>query len=623
MRKEGTMPNLHYYRYVAPNEKIPYNEQIFLQGWHLIENHPLFGKLLGHIYLKQKYTYDADSAAIVDNKGNIYINIYCKKTGDEWFYIIAHCLLHLAFAHFDKDTIPSDVYAGNTIETKLALWNKACDIYITRFLMDIQIGTPICDDPSNGYTIKLSSEEKIYRHLLSLHEDGTLQPYGTTSHSHMDMAGLAHPNEYKNNESNSYAAQFYYSISHLTSETLSDVGGHVYDKNKNTPVLKAARWFMGNFPLLGSMAASYKITEDYSLCIRNEIEIAAVDAIRGEIYVNPTCGFSEEEWKFVLAHEFLHAGLMHHKRCQGRNAYLWNIACDYVINSWLHEMNIGIMPSKGLLYDEELKSLSAETIYDKIIKDLKKYSRLNTFRGYKKGDILADELPTFGGLHEGVRLDEFYRNVLREGLDFQMERGRGFLPEGLIEEIYALSMPVIAWDVKLGKWFDTYFPPLEKHRTYARPSRRQSATPDIPRPRTVLCEIDEKNRTFGVIIDTSGSVSTRELGMALGSIASYAVAKDVPFVRVVFCDANAYDAGYLSPEDIARQVEVKGRGGTILQPAVNLLERANDFPNDAPILIITDGFIEENLYIHHEHAYLLPKSGKLPFHTKSPIFYFE
>ena len=73
------MPNLHYYRYVAPNEKIPHNEQIFLQGWNLIENHPLFGKLLGHIYLKQKYTYDADSAAIVDNKGNIYINIYCKK----------------------------------------------------------------------------------------------------------------------------------------------------------------------------------------------------------------------------------------------------------------------------------------------------------------------------------------------------------------------------------------------------------------------------------------------------------------------------------------------------------------------------------------------------------------
>lgn len=120
------------------------------------------------------------------------------------------------------------------------------------------------------------------------------------------------------------------------------------------------------------------------------------------------------------------------------------------------------------------------------------------------------------------------------------------LPEGLIEEIYALSMSVIPWEVELARWFDSYFPPLEKHRTYARLSRRQSATPDIPRPRSVLQEIDEQNRIFGVVLDTSGSVSTRELGMALGSIVSYAVAKEVPFVRVIFCDACPYDAGYLA-----------------------------------------------------------------------------
>ena len=40
-------------------------------------------------------------------------------------------------------------------------------------------------------------------------------------------------------------------------------------------------------------------------------------------------------------------------------------------------------------------------------------------------------------------------------------------------------MPVIPWDAALAKWFDVQFPPLEKHRTYARPSRRQGATPDI------------------------------------------------------------------------------------------------------------------------------------------------
>lgn len=618
-----SMAYLHHYRYHTEEKQIPYREQAFLQGWDLLNNHKLFHNLGGDIYPKQKYVYDADSAASVDFKGNIYVNMYCRLTAEQWFYTMAHCLLHLAFGHFDKANIPQEVYADKENHIKLALWNKACDIYITRFLMDIQIGMPTCDDPAEEYSIKLNSEEKIYEHLRYLKENGEIQDYGTTSRLHMDMVGLGHPIIYRKNEYNKYADTFYYEISHLASETVSNAGGHIYDESKNTPAMKAARWFIGNYPLLGSMAASYKLIEDADFCIRNEIEIAAVDAVRGELYVNPACGFCEDEWKFVLAHEFLHAGLMHHTRCQGRNPFLWNIACDYVINEWLHEMHIGVMPSKGLLYDEDLKGLSAESIYDRIVKDLKKFLKLNTFRGYKKGDILSGENPGFGGGEGGICLDEFYRNMLREGLDFQLEPKRGLIPEGLIEEIYALSMPAIPWDVELGRWFDTYFPPLEKHRTYARPSRRQSSTPDIPRPRSVLQEIDEQSRTFGVVLDTSGSVSKRELAMALGSIASYAAAKEVPFVRVVFCDAFAYDAGYMSPEEIAGHVEVKGRGGTVLQPAVTLLERAKDFPADGPILIITDGYIEKDLFIHHEHAYLLPKGSKLPFRPKGKVFYFE
>ena len=158
-------------------------------------------------------------------------------------------------------------------------------------------------------------------------------------------------------------------------------------------------------------------------------------------------------------------------------------------------------------------------------------------------------------------------------------------------------MPVIPWDVELARWFDTQFPPLEKHRTYARPSRRQGATPDIPRPSYSLREQDLENRTFGVVVDTSGSMSTKQLGMALGSIASYAEAKDVSFVRLIFCDAKATDAGYLAPEAIAECVKVTGRGGTVLQPGIDCLEKASDFPADGPILIITDGMIEDHLKI--------------------------
>jgi hypothetical protein len=33
----------------------------------------------------------------------------------------------------------------------------------------------------------------------------------------------------------------------------------------------------------------------------------------------------------------------------------------------------------------------------------------------------------------------------------------------------------------------------------------------------------------------------------------------------VYCDASAYDAGYVPVDDIAGRVHLRGRGGTVLQ----------------------------------------------------------
>ena len=92
---------------------------------------------------------------------------------------------------------------------------------------------------------------------------------------------------------------------------------------------------------------------------------------------------------------------------------------------------------------------------------------------------------------------------------------------------------------------------------------------------------------------------------------------------MVFCDAQPYDAGYISPEDIAGRIAVKGRGGTVLTPAARLLENAEDFPKDGPVLIITDGYIESDFRINREHAFLLPKGRRLPFKARGKIFNFS
>ena len=60
-----------------------------------------------------------------------------------------------------------------------------------------------------------------------------------------------------------------------------------------------------------------------------------------------------------------------------------------------------------------------------------------------------------------------------------------------------------------------------------------------------------------------------------------------------------------------------------MQPAVDHLENANDYSKDGPILIITDGEIEDKMNIHRDHAFLIPKGKSLPFVPKGKEFYFE
>jgi predicted metal-dependent peptidase len=216
-------------------------------------------------------------------------------------------------------------------------------------------------------------------------------------------------------------------------------------------------------------------------------------------------------------------------------------------------------------------------------------------------------------------VDEYCRRALATGLELHRGAGRGLVPAGLVEAIEALAHPPIPWDVDLARWFDEHFPALERRRTYARLSRRQSATPDIPRPALRLPGELVARRTFGVVLDTSGSMDRALLGRALGAIASYATTRDVPAARVVFCDAAAYDAGYLSPHDIAGRVRVRGRGGTVLQPGVDLLERAEDFPGDGPILVITDGWCDR-VRVRRDHAWLVPAGARLPFTPRGPVF---
>jgi predicted metal-dependent peptidase len=552
--------------------------------------------------------YPPNGWANVTPEGHIFLHPERLGEPEEWLYVLAHCLMHLGFGHFQERFQQRE-------------WDLACECVVWQFLATLKLGKP--PEHLRGMPdLAARTEEGLFRYFCENGIPADFPSFSLTGTLFTDMAEPAELRTRRRTTQPTWEEAFGSGLVQAVSQAVEiahgterAMGGR---RRISTRAERARNWFVSSFPLLGALAVAFDLIEDAPLCMRMQISVAAVSDYGKEIYINPGAGLTESECRFVIAHELLHVSLRHSIRCRGRDPYLWNVACDYVINEWLTEMRVGSMPFSALV-DPELKGLSAEAIYDRIVTDLRRFRRLGTFRGVGLRDILDAPSASWWASQAGTDLDGFYRSCLAQGLIYHQERGRGLIPAGLIEEIRALSQPPIPWEVELARWFDDHFPPIDQVRTYARQSRRQSSSPDIPRPKCVPGLIAQESRTFGVVLDTSGSMSRILLGESLGAIASYSESRDVPLARVVFCDATAYDAGYMPPGEIAGRVSVRGRGGTVLQPGIDLLERAENFPKNGPILIITDGYCD-HFRTARDHAVLLPEGRSLPFPPQGKVF---
>lgn len=588
----------------SASKKGPQNpaEEAFWAGYKIVSNHPVFAPLMPGRVLDDEQRVPADGWVVAGSNRVLFVRMKRRCAPEEWAHVLAHAALHFGLDHFRPMLDP-------------VAWQVACDCCAARFLRDLKFGRPPLEmffDPE----LPARSEEQLYTRLLQEGVPPRLLACGTAGPRVPDMLFLTEVTEKDRKE---WRAAFTGGLLNAVDSAVEVAAGlreSLGGRTSRSAAARAREWFIASYPLLGSLAAAFDLVEDPQVCQSMQISIAAVDAEAREIYINPAAHLDEMSARFVIAHELLHVGLRHQSRRQGRDPYLWNVACDYVINGWLIEMGIGELPEFGLLYDPQLNGLSAESIYDHIVVNLRRYRKLATLRGFQLGDMLGEDR---SDRPEGMTLDAFYRRCLAQGLAYHQSEGRGTLPGGLVEEIRALEQPPIAWDVALARWFDERFSPLERRRTFTRLSRRQSSTPDIPRPMWVPAIDDDAGRTFGVLLDTSGSMDRKLLAKALGAISSYALARDVTRVRVVFCDVVAHDAGYMQPEVIADRVRVRGRGGTVLQPGVDLLEKATDFPSDGPLLIITDGMCDR-LQVRRDHAFLQPEGRTLPFVPKGPVF---
>ncbi|AUY51299.1 hypothetical protein [Streptomyces sp. CB01881] len=580
--------------------------EAFDAGRALLRRNRAFAALDATVCRSETCTvFPADGWAVTDSHGVVHVNPRRRAEPAEWAWVLAHCLLHLGFGHLPAAR-------GRRVQPDAYEAAARCAV-VNRFLAGFPTGRAPVPLPA---VHPGGDEEEL---AARWRRDGLPPGAAATGTAGHGVDQLLTEWQSTRKQPEDWSTAFAAALTRAMSAAMDLAGGRVDaetgERLPERPWTTALNWFISSYPLLGGIAAGLTLVADAELARAHDITVAAVNTEAGEIYLNPLRRFTGEEWRFILGHEMLHAALKHGERRGGRDPFLFNVAADYVINGWLLEMGVGEMP-EGLLHDPLLKGLSAEEVYDRIARDQRRIRRLATLAGKNRPDILGEPLDR--GPRDYVDLDDFYRRGLQQGFVMH-QRERGLLPAGLVEEIRALAHPPLPWDARLARWFDEFVPSPVPVRSYSRPARRQAATPDIPRAGRHHPPEEVPRCTFGVVLDTSGSMSRVLLGKALGAIASYAAARDVTAARVVYCDAAPFDAGYVPVAEIAGRVRVRGRGGTVLQPGVDLLERAEDFPPGAPVLVITDGGCDV-LRVRREHAYLVPQGAVLPFTPRGPVF---
>ena len=105
-----------------------------------------------HVVRQEGNRCPKDGWAVVTLNGAIHVHPTRRGAPEEWLYVLAHCLLHLGFGHFQS-------------RAKEREWIAACDFFVGKFLADLKLGHPP-EDMLAQIQPAAATEDKLYEALL-------------------------------------------------------------------------------------------------------------------------------------------------------------------------------------------------------------------------------------------------------------------------------------------------------------------------------------------------------------------------------------------------------------------------------------------------------------------------
>jgi len=364
-----------------------------------------------------------------------------------------------------------------------------------------------------------------------------------------------------------------------------------------------------------------------------EIETAGVDSY-GNLYFNSDFinKLTDDEIKGVLAHEVMHCALEHLDRGKGRNHEIFNIAADTVINSMLLDDDMSlpenaINPHNGeiTIFGIKIKKASQKTseeVYDKLyrglskqlkkdMKAIKKYLEKNGDKGFDKhiygdGDRdgkgnKCDACGGSGNNKDGTPCDKCNGTGNKNGkklsdkkVDWKKTlvdactyaRQRGNLPAGMERIVGKLMETYIDWKGLLYRYITNQIP---VDFNWSRPSKRSHSTG------IYLPAVEKEMIEVMAHVDTSGSISQKELAEFISELASICNSFKNVDLTVIDCDCRVNGVHPLKNAQASEVISrigknLKGGGGTSHIPVFDWINKNK--PNTKFVISFTDGYTE-------------------------------
>ena len=267
----------------------------------------------------------------------------------------------------------------------------------------------------------------------------------------------------------------------------------------------------------------------------------------------------------ILLHELWHPALLHMLRRGSRDAYLWNLAGDIVINNMLdlegHSFD-GLFPWMDHRYDDK----TTEEVYDDLEKrqekqkeDLSKLFK-KVIWGHKdeetgEGDA-GDIVEIDAGEDQKSIQQTIVNNVVSASHTAALSNGAGNMPGEVQTTIKRFLSPKLPWDRILHQFFNEL---ANLDYTWARPNRRYSDVylPSLRDDRQGLDHI-------ACIQDVSGSISDGD-SIRFNSEFKYVKETYQPEkITLIQFDTMIQKIDVFDKDDPFEEIRIIGRGGTSL-----------------------------------------------------------